>query len=646
MRRLDYGFTGYQVPVVPRASRSSRGRGQIRKKCEDNQIRGFGILSSVAGNLSQGSESLVPTNAACVQDLHHIVYANSNRERDEGRSLKQDSCQRGTCDEKFFAFLPGLQGHHKSYKLNEFCHGQNNLILEVGSASGAYDQSEMIFFAEKLATVNSRNNCVSSSNSVIGDSPCFGEFFEDKVGGVLEGKLGDKSYTSISEKDGIIPITGSSEDLIELDREPHALVGSESDVKLSLLDCINHVPCPKHYDNVKVITRDDDENSVRCSQHSTISKSYTPTAGIRERTKKLSASRNWREAQKLKGGQMKPMYCNGTNRHMDERSQNIYPFKKRKFFCQNPPCTSDGGDNRSIAIGASSSIAGQVPPESKGCNVKLSIKSFKVPELFIEIPATATVGSLKRTVMEAVTAILGDGLHVGILLQGKKVKDDNKTLLQTGISQDRKRHSLGFILEPRHAQITPPACTEDQSWLPGCTPQDLSRHSAPLTLQPGISYVSPNPLLLNLGRCPESNISIVPSLADNSTATDMPETQAMVAVPSIGMEALAVVPFCRKSNPEFVRRRIRRPFSASEVEALVQAVEKLGTGRWRDVKLCAFDSEKHRTYVDLKDKWKTLVHTARISPQQRRGEPVPQELLDRVLAAHAYWSAASDKATG
>ena len=40
----------------------------------------------------------------------------------------------------------------------------------------------------------------------------------------------------------------------------------------------------------------------------------------------------------------------------------------------------------------------------------------------------------------------------------------------------------------------------------------------------------------------------------------------------------------------------------------------------------------------MQDKWKTLVHTARISPQQRRGEPVPQELLDRVLAAQAYWS--------
>lgn len=88
-------------------------------------------------------------------------------------------------------------------------------------------------------------------------------------------------------------------------------------------------------------------------------------------------------------------------------------------------------------------------------------------------------------------------------------------------------------------------------------------------------------------------------------------------------------------------------------------IELCGVCRWRDVKLRAFDNAKHRTYVDLKvrrvtlydhrhlhhhdlvvvqDKWKTLVHTAGISPQQRRGEPVPQELLDRVLTAHAYWS--------
>lgn len=46
------------------------------------------------------------------------------------------------------------------------------------------------------------------------------------------------------------------------------------------------------------------------------------------------------------------------------------------------------------------------------------------------------------------------------------------------------------------------------------------------------------------------------------------------------------------------------------------------------------------------DKWKTLVHTAGISPHQRRGEPVPQDLLDRVLAAHSYWSLHQSKQQG
>lgn len=43
-------------------------------------------------------------------------------------------------------------------------------------------------------------------------------------------------------------------------------------------------------------------------------------------------------------------------------------------------------------------------------------------------------------------------------------------------------------------------------------------------------------------------------------------------------------PPCRKSKrshqqQQAAQRRIRRPFSVGEVEALVQAVEKLGTGR-------------------------------------------------------------------
>nr|PNR32003.1 hypothetical protein PHYPA_026128 [Physcomitrium patens] len=124
---------------------------------------------------------------------------------------------------------------------------------------------------------------------------------------------------------------------------------------------------------------------------------------------------------------------------------------------------------------------------------------------------------------------------------------------------------------------------------------------------------------------------------------------AMIVHPGVGTGdnagGMALVPMRNKMSRALDngKRRVRRPFSVSEVEALVHAVEKLGTGRWRDVKLRAFEQAKHRTYVDLKDKWKTLVHTARIAPHQRRGEPVPQELLERVTRAHAFWTAHAAK---
>lgn len=54
-----------------------------------------------------------------------------------------------------------------------------------------------------------------------------------------------------------------------------------------------------------------------------------------------------------------------------------------------------------------------------------------------------------------------------------------------------------------------------------------------------------------------------------------------------------------KRSLEKEAAQIRRPFSVAEVETLVLAVEKIGTGRRRDVKLHAFDNAKHRTCVDL-----------------------------------------------
>jgi len=171
----------------------------------------------------------------------------------------------------------------------------------------------------------------------------------------------------------------------------------------------------------------------------------------------------------------------------------------------------------------------------------------------------------------------------------------------------------------------------------------------------GICTDSPEPHANNLGNCIESDHDSASSPTDSSMDKST-NSKALVAVPAMKVEALAVVPAHQKSKQsEIVQRRIRRPFSVAEVEALVQAVEKLGTGRydwinnvslglvrslikmlsqsshlyvhaslehdflscitilykmkilmfllicrWRDVKLRAFDNAKHRTYVDLK----------------------------------------------
>lgn len=124
------------------------------------------------------------------------------------------------------------------------------------------------------------------------------------------------------------------------------------------------------------------------------------------------------------------------------------------------------------------------------CAVKLSIKSFTVPELFVDLPETASVGSLKvrggsggnlmvgevvaewdriedgtwcewsdggcvvrcggvqRAVMDAAMNLLGGGLRVRVLMQGKKVPDEGATLSQIGISREAKAESVGFMLEP------------------------------------------------------------------------------------------------------------------------------------------------------------------------------------------------------
>ncbi|KAH9312694.1 hypothetical protein KI387_027729, partial [Taxus chinensis] len=95
---------------------------------------------------------------------------------------------------------------------------------------------------------------------------------------------------------------------------------------------------------------------------------------------------------------------------------------------------------------------------------KLSIKSFTIPELFIDMPESATAASLK--VRRAVGTSIDlcyyyfSKMFVFFGCQGKKLPNESDTLYQLGISHGGKLDSVGFMLEPNPTP-TSQACTED-----------------------------------------------------------------------------------------------------------------------------------------------------------------------------------------
>ncbi|XP_021716126.1 telomere repeat-binding protein 2-like [Chenopodium quinoa] len=638
-KRLDYGFSGYQVPFIPRAARSSRKRRPIREKvvAVDNQLCAFDLLATVAGKLLEGESSQnLPIEKDQLGDIQDVVM----QEQDEGTlCLKDEHCTKGGNEVASLNLELGLQVHDQGCDVKENSGPQNDSSPAPVSVITSSHCTEKDEFLVKMDTNDDKSDFCSLSRNTEGFAPGHTDSCAPNVNESVEEHDGKGEVLSGNGLD-----MHCSEDPEFFDGISPAVASSDCSIKLSL--GVDHYPCgslsPRRDNNVKVVTRDDDENSSECTQPSTMKAARLPARIGDRRIRKLLASKHWRLASKVKDGDhsdtgLRCIYRSRRTGYKRPRSQRIYPFKKRKFYHYSSLLNSDVDDGCK-GNGSSSCVAGQSTSfASRESHVKLRIKSFRVPELFIEMPETATVGSLKRTVMEAVTALLGGGLRVGVRLQGKKIRDDNRTLVQSGICHDDKVESLGFTLEPNPSHISTPVSSEDNSLLLSTDlPQPVSRCPTLSANNQGASHHHP---VTNLGNFVESDHDSAPSPAEITAEKGSVDSRALVALPEGTPQALAVVPSHQKSKrSEMAQRRIRRPFSVTEVESLVQAVEKLGTGRWRDVKLRAFDNVKHRTYVDLKDKWKTLVHTARISPQQRRGEPVPQELLDRVLAAHSYWS--------
>ncbi|KAL0865310.1 hypothetical protein Bca101_044428 [Brassica carinata] len=583
-KRLDYGFNGYEVPPTPRATRSPR-----KSAFKKNQISSFDLLAAVAGNLlleSGGNSSSSSNNAigdtneedqcAVKKEPHQLVV--------EEETTNCDHIHDSIPERRFFVsdILP------KAHAMESFNRSPTPpKDFHFGTTSGLTSDS-----SEKLGAQES------------GQGVCFRSETNDKISS-MHGRQINNCEPELSWN------------VIAEEGKHHIGSGFKKPISPSVCS-----------DDIDLLNGDGENFSARYA-----TKTFRSTLRIGDRRiKKVLASKYCKVSSKQKETttvtnsdlDLKPSYYNKKHCLKSLRSERRYPIKKRRYFDGYTASQAEETPRKASAF--QSTIACQKQPafQSRDSHVKLGIKSFKVPELFIEIPNTATIGSLKRTVLEAVTTILEGGLRIGVLVHGKKVRDDNKMLLQSGISLDTLSDTLGFCLEPNPPQSTKQLSPEDSDFLRPCNvPHTLTR------------------CLPSQGKHDKPSNSVESDLDSKPSAPNRAKpvySRALIPVAPLHAQALNVVPPRKPKRSEVAQRRIRRPFSVAEVEVLVQAVERLGTGRWRDVKLRAFDNAKHRTYVDLKDKWKTLVHTARISPQQRRGEPVPQELLDRVLMAHAYWS--------
>ncbi|XP_010232874.1 telomere-binding protein 1 isoform X2 [Brachypodium distachyon] len=590
-KRLDYGSRGHQVPTMPRVPSSARGKRSTRRK--KDEMCAFDLLATVAGTLLAGQEnsSNVPsTNTAA---------ANYAKKR---KSVKAEQC-----DE----VLP-----LKSVAVE-------NCIVGSGGVCASPRQAN-ICLAENSSTRNETNSVLElltvKPSMLVNDSLFTCTKSCDR------GHPGSTRSMEANQVQVQQPMAGDTTTLyslvssVDLDGRPPALVSSDSSSGMP-----DHNTSPLCHAEVQhAAYRDDDENSSGCTHSCTAgNKSYMPHYTGDNKIRKLFASKLRKAARSKMCGEMsnKGSKLNFCEKKISTTRQKVQRaiFKRKKLVRRHFTPSS---------------------PKGIVTEVKLRIKSFTIPELFVEIPEKATVGSLKRTVMDVVTSIIEGGLRVGVLLEGKNIQDDSKTLRQARICHGQNLDNIDFTLECEAGQNSSPGVMipEEMNILGADAAEPLARIKCEEPFSE-TKVVGNNQQHMHTSlNCVRSDPGSVHSLVELTAQETSACSQAIVPAVSPNSEALAIVPLCKSKRPGIAQRRIRRPFSLPEVEALVDAVEQLGTGRWRDVKMLAFDNSDHRTYVDLKDKWKTLVHTASIAPQQRRGEPVPQDLLDRVLAAQAYWS--------
>jgi hypothetical protein len=256
----------------------------------------FDLLATIAGNiLKEGS----PTSSNTSNEKNQCACV-KKAWKTEDKPLKIEPCYQESCGRRVLVSELVHQAGDQNFSSRESPLPQND--GHSGIASVITTDCSEIFVAEKLVNGENKNEMGSFASKVDLGFSGYRDSGDCKLDCETKMMIKDNLH-----KTGKVPIgTGadmcSLEDPVVCDGKPPALVSSDSSVKVPL--CGDHIPRSSFStirDAVKIVSRDDDENSSGCTHPSTIIKSVRSVSRIGDRRiRKILASKYWKVSSKLK----------------------------------------------------------------------------------------------------------------------------------------------------------------------------------------------------------------------------------------------------------------------------------------------------------------------------------------------------------
>lgn len=328
-KRLDHGYNGFRVPIIPRAPRSVRVSiccnsqlwcfpsfyvlnsssnsvnlccwfqrwGVGKKKVEDSQIYAIELLASIAGKLLQESESSTSSNASEGNDqpaTSKDVF--KQEQQNEDKPFKEGWVYRGSCGDSSFASEVASPNISRKCTLREFSRANNDDVLERTSIVNKSDCSQKVSGDVKPIISQSQTDFRKNSTEGEGGSPHFGESYDTSV------KYGIERQQEVAGLKTEGANICSSKDSIELSPKSPAATNSNSNVELPMhQDPVPVAGISSHRNDIKLGSRDDDEIFSRCFKPRTKVKACKPLPCIGDqRIRKLLTSKYWKAGPKLK----------------------------------------------------------------------------------------------------------------------------------------------------------------------------------------------------------------------------------------------------------------------------------------------------------------------------------------------------------